>query len=175
MTHSIEEDSLCMKNLLLNDDHIRAMYPKLAECGFSEAQILEIIRAWHMKNRSLDHFHDELEKAEWDVRENPGKFDKSACSYVYSALLRGPYAAPKGFKYVRELQEEERAAAAQRRRELHEKRIEDEFYVWWSEKSREDKAAIDREITKSHPEFSHLKNEELKRELRKAHFQNATE
>ena len=156
LPHHLDDDLLCSKNnphlaVRLDSETLRDMYPQLCEVGFRAEHLEQVIKAWTVMKLHMGEIHDSLEKAEWDVQHNEQKMEKPL-GYVLSALKRGSYTAPKGFKFRRQIQAEESAKVAAELRALAEKEVADRFEHWWlHELSDDQRKEIDRELTKSAP------------------------
>ena len=107
LPHSIDDDSLIYK-YHLNNAELEIIYPSLYEIGLRQNHLEEILEVWQLKSIDLAGMHDSLEKAEWDVARNQEKMD-TPLNYIFMSLKRGPYTAPKGFKFAREIAEEQRS------------------------------------------------------------------
>jgi predicted DNA-binding transcriptional regulator len=166
----VDDDSI--KNPHLGNGDLADLYPKLYEHGFRSEHLYQVIKSWKVMKLDLDELHDSLEKAEWDVRENPKKMDKPL-GYVLSALKRGSYTAPKGFKLRREIQAEERLAKAKKLEAMLEEEISSLFNVWWGSMTREEQRQIDVEIVESGEKgLAFASREETKMPFRRTFFRN---
>lgn len=153
----------------LSDQELEDLFPNLHESGFRSSHLHQVAKVWKILKMNLDELYDNLEKAEWDVRENGARMEKP-CVYVLSALKHGPYSAPKGFKYRRQLQAEESAKVAKELRDLADKELEDRFYVWWNGLPADEKRQVDAKIGEANKGFAMLTKDSLMKETARREF-----
>jgi len=129
---------------------LEELYPNLCNAGFSNEHLDQIQRAWLLQGIDLEGLPDSLEKADWTLAHDTGKIE-NPLYYVLSPLKRGPFATPPGFKSrkVQALEQAAKQAAeeAKKIREIEEQRFEDEFLIWWTQLSEEEKEKVDSENT----------------------------
>lgn len=131
---------------LVEDEELKRMYPQLYACGVRSEDLKQVSRAWALKKLDLEDLHDALEKAEWDVRENPAA--SASREHVLGLLLSGFYPMPVGFRFQRELQAEERMRAMKRLEELREQTQYVQFEHWWNNQlDDEGRRKVDTEIS----------------------------
>jgi DNA-binding MarR family transcriptional regulator len=171
-THS-DDDSINLKNHLLDDGDLADMYPELHKSGFRPEHLQQILKAWQLKKLNFGELHDSLEKAEWDVQHNSSKMN-SPCVYVLTALKNGAYSSPPGFKFKRQLQAEEAAKIAEEMRKLAEETIKNRFEHWWiAELTDEDRKKIDAELSRGNralPASGHFRDAARLEYYRKQNF-----
>ena len=127
---------------------LHSLYPNLAAAGFDVSHLKQIIENWAIQKIDLSLLPDSLEKADWTLANDKGKIENKL-HYILSPLKRGPFATPNGFKSrkVQAIEDAARRAAeeAKRIRELEEQRFEDEFLIWWTALSKQEKEEVDSE------------------------------
>ena len=124
----IEEEDINIL-LLLNREKIKLIYPTLYAKGFEQKHLKELADAWNFQKFTLDDFPDSLERAEWAVKHNDKI--KDPLNYVYSALMKGPFAKPAGFVSRAECEAQEKVKEAKRIQALNEEAETLEFENWW--------------------------------------------
>ncbi len=135
----IEEEDIYI--LLLSTEHITHIYPKLSSTGFEQKHLKEIIESWKFQKLDPHELSDSLERAEWAVKHNDKI--KDPLNYVYSSLMKGPFAKPAGFVSKAENEAQEKVEEAKRIQALNEEAEKLEFENWWRGLSKDEQDAVD--------------------------------
>jgi len=102
----IEEEDI-YNLLLLEKFHL--MYPSLHNIGFERAQIQDVVQSWKLNSIDLKDLPESFQRAEYAVENKSFKMN-DPLNYVYSALMKGVFRKPPGYKSRAEIQAEERLA-----------------------------------------------------------------
>jgi hypothetical protein len=138
-SNRLEEEDINI--LLLNSDQIKHIYPKLHSTGFEQKHLKEIIDSWNFQKFTLDDLPDSLERAEWAVKHNDKI--KDPLNYIYSSLMKGPFAKPAAFVSRAECEAQEKVKEAKRIQALNEEAETLEFENWWRGLSKGEQEAVD--------------------------------
>jgi hypothetical protein len=128
-TDSIEEEEI----LLLNK--IDVIYPTLHGIGFERVQIQDVIQSWKLNSIDIMDLPESLQRADYAVEHKSFKMN-DPLNYVYSALMKGIFRKPPGYKSRAEIQAEDRLAE---QKQISEKN--DEAFQLWCDNLSPDKRA----------------------------------
>lgn len=145
MNHLIlnkEEEDIYI--LLLSTEKIELIYPTLYSTGFEQKHLKEIIESWKFQKLDTHEVPDSLERAEWAVKHNDKI--KDPLNYIYSSLMKGPFAKPAGFVSRAECEAQERIGEAKRIQALNEEAETLEFENWWRGLTEDERNEIDRTV-----------------------------
>ena len=132
----IEEE----ETLLLLEKFI-LIYPSIHGIGFEKSQIQDVIQSWKLNNIDLKDLPESLQRADYAVEHKSFKMN-DPLNYVYSALMKGIFRKPQGYKSRAEIQAEERLAE---QKQISEKNDE-AFQLWCDNLSPEKRAELCKEI-----------------------------
>jgi hypothetical protein len=118
----IEEEDIY--NLLLIEK-FNLIYPSLHGIGFERSQIHNVIQSWKLNTIDLKDLPESLQRADFAVEHKSFKMD-NPLNYVYSALMKGTFRKPNGYKSRAEIQAEERLAE----QKLISEKNEETFHLW---------------------------------------------
>lgn len=131
--HYIEEEDIY--NLLL--EKINVIYPSLHNIGFERSQIQDVIQSWKLNSIDLKDLPESLQRADYAVEHKSFKMN-DPLNYVYSALIKGLFRKPTGYKSRAEIQADERLAE---QKQISEKN-EEAFQLWCENVSPEKRAEL---------------------------------
>jgi hypothetical protein len=126
-----EEDN----NLLL--EKIDVIFPNLHHIGFERSQLHNVIQSWKLNGIDLKDLPESLQRADYAVEHKSFKMN-DPLNYVYSALMKGIFRKPTGYKSRAEIQADERLAE---QKQISEKNGES-FRLWCENMSRDKRAEL---------------------------------
>ena len=128
-------------------ENLQDYYPTLHQAGFSSEMVYEVALSWLNQKISLEYLQTSLERAEWDVERNPEKFRRNPTGYVRTALMKGIYSPPPGFKSRERIALEDELQRHKEETEqikkLQEEIQEQKYLQWWMTLPDDEKKAID--------------------------------
>jgi len=135
------------EEIMILIENFADFYPTLHQAGFSSEMVYEVALSWLHQNISLEYLQTSLERAEWDAEKNPEKFRKNPTGYVRTALMKGIYSPPPGFRsreriaLEEELQHQKKEAEEIKKLQ---KEIQEQKYIqWWMSLPDDEKKSID--------------------------------
>ena len=135
VSSTYSSDSSEEETLLL--EKINVIFPNLHHIGFERSQLHDVIQSWKLNSVDLKDLPESLQRADYAVEHKSFKMN-DPLNYVYSALMKGIFRKPPGYKSRAEIQAEERLAE---QKQISEKN-EEAFQLWCDNLSLEKRAEL---------------------------------